>query len=153
MTYIIVIVGIIGVIFFINKKFLSWQNLYDTGLSHYRAGKYMEAITYLLKAIKKNPNNPEIICCYGDSCLKQSLKLESLGVDGLGFKKLAISAFIESLTLAPYDYHSNQMIEKINAIIMKEHTHGNAKAQELINDTENMIYNLPSDLRSRFNFT
>jgi tetratricopeptide (TPR) repeat protein len=78
--------------FFINKKLFSWQNLYDTGIGHYRAGRYLEAITYLLKANKKNPNNPEILSCYGDCCLKQGLKLESYGNGdaSLPFKKNAI---------------------------------------------------------------
>jgi tetratricopeptide (TPR) repeat protein len=153
MTWIIIIVCILGVIFLINKKLSSWQNLYDTGLNHYRAGRYLEATPYLLKADKKNPNNPEILSCYGDCCLKQSLKLDSYGNGdaGLPFKKLAIKSFIESLKNAPSDYHSKQMIEMINEIIKELGINNTEKGLELIKETKNMIHNLPADLQTKFN--
>lgn len=154
MTWIIIIIGAIGVIFLLNKKLVSWQNLYDTGLGHYRAGRYLEAIPYLLKANKKNPKNSEIISCYGDCCLKQSLKLDSYGNGdaGLPFKKLAVSSFIASLKKDPNNYHSKNMIEMINEIVKKARINGTEKGLELINETENMVNNLPIDLRSRFKF-
>ncbi len=137
MTWVIIIAIIIGVVFFINKM-NSWENLYDTGLNCYRRKDYKNAMTYLEKAIEKNPHNPEILGCYADCCLQQGMQMKKMGLDSVSLflKKKSIRYFIKSLKIS-YNFDIEM---KIKATIIEEDN--NEARYELMKELETSGFEL-----------